>query len=151
MPYRQIKGLLWARPYEGVPKFATEARGRPNRQGVAYERRVVAMLRGGTAGQWFQYQDERGLGWCQPDLFTADVERLVVIECKLTWTSEAREQITHLYCPILEHIYGKPVVGVIVAKNLTAATPRERVVWDMPAALALATRRTPAVLHWRPR
>ena len=67
---------------------------------------------------WYKFVDEHGLGFCQPDIELHYPEGIICIECKLTQTQNAHEQIDQLYRPVLEEVYGKKVYGIQATKTL---------------------------------
>lgn len=147
---RQIAGLQWARPLAAKPTFRPEPRPSPaKRAGLAYERRVAATVGFGRHGDWFEFLDSSGPGYCQPDIWGPDGKGgIVVLECKLTWTLSARLQIQGLYGPVLEHIFKCPARGVIICKNLLPTTPRGLVYGDLREAMGRATSQNPTICHW---
>ena len=96
--------------------------------GKTYERKVgkaVSRLvsRGHLDGdifaeQWIQFRDAHGLGHAQPDIYIVQEDRILLLECKLTQTGRAWDQMKKLYVPLLSLIYELPVVSVQVCKNL---------------------------------
>lgn len=68
--------------------------------------------------QWIRFIDANGRGYAQPDHYWVGPRSVVVFEAKLTQRDEALRQIGRLYRPLLRHIYGLPVVGVVVCKRL---------------------------------
>ena len=54
----------------------------------------------------------------QPDAYLVGPHSVVVFEVKLTQRKSAILQIGELYRPLLRAIYQRPVVGVVVCKNL---------------------------------
>lgn len=148
MSFRKISGLKWAqmcqRP-ECIP------RGRPRgvkKQGVLYERKLAEEL--GSAwlhGQWFEYEDLGGHGYCQVDFLRRAGDATVILEAKLSWLLEAHDQINQLYRPVVECVWGVPVVGVVVAKRLVPGT-RAAIAQTLPSALEAARTVPRVVLHW---
>jgi hypothetical protein len=131
--HRKIVGLTSAVPLTMRPSHLPplRRRGGSKAKGLTYEKMVGRWLkRNGFApisGQWFSFRDSGGYGCAQTDhlLFLAD--QLVVIECKLTETWVGFSQIDFLYRPLLAHIYGLPVTGVMACKHLvTRGNPRLR-------------------------
>lgn len=140
---RHIVGLEWARPC-ARPKAIPQARLRGTRaQGLAFERALAKACPWARHGQWFEFADANGLGWCQPDLFAFIEGRCVVLEAKLTDVAAAREQLERLYSPILAHCFGAPVVGVPVVKFLSKCRG-ESPAPDLRSALAAPR----PLLHW---
>lgn len=68
--------------------------------------------------QWIEFEDENGIGCCQPDHFVVLDHCGIVFESKLTQTFGAVEQINNLYRPVLELIFSRPFLGVQCCKNL---------------------------------
>lgn len=117
MTARRIRGLRWAakatRPGH-TPGRASGAKA----AGLRYERALAkALPTGWSHGEWFEFEDLNGWGMCQPDFFKVG-SAVVVLEAKYTWTSEASCQLMHLYRPVLEAVFGRPVYGVQVCKRL---------------------------------
>ncbi len=70
------------------------------------------------------------------------------MEAKYTWKRGAARQISGLYSPVLEHVYGLPVRGIVVCKVLTRETPRHAVCHSLVDAMERAAGPFPAILHW---
>jgi hypothetical protein len=153
MGCRHIEGLIWARKCERPrvlpvrrPRGATGA-------GLRYERLVGERLRKkfpGEAllGQWFQFEDAHGRGYCQADIVVPQAGRVVVLECKLTDTDDGREQLSWLYLPIVAHIWKRPAVGIVVAKYLTDQSVLSALVLSsLSEAMSKANGVIPT-LHW---
>ena len=122
MAKRQVNGLLWARRCErpacvpiGRPRGAKAA-------GVRYERALARAL-GGTPGQWFEFEDTFGRGYCQVDLLLERGEALVVVEAKYTWTREAHSELAGLYLPVVAMALGRTPIGVVACKVLVPGMP----------------------------
>lgn len=79
------------------------------------EGKIPAELR---TNQWFSFEDANGFGYCQTDHYLLLPGFIVLIECKLTQSDQAEDQLDKLYRPILEKIYGVPVVCVHCFKNM---------------------------------
>lgn len=73
--------------------------------------------------QWFYFRDMNGSGYCQTDHYLKYENFIVLLECKLTQSNDAIKQMALLYRPVLEHIYGLPVIPVQVCKNLRYNPP----------------------------
>jgi hypothetical protein len=71
------------------------------------------------AGQWIEFRDANGPGYAQPDFFLPGPHSTILFESKLTETEWGHMQIALLYRPLLNHIFRRPVVGVLVCKTLT--------------------------------
>lgn len=115
---RQVRGLRWARLREAGPFGRSRPRG-AKAMGVRYERQLAKQLGAGWRhGQWIEFEDANGRGWAQPDFILIGQRRLVVLEAKYTWVPEAMAQLDLLYRPLCEALWGLPVVGFVVCKNL---------------------------------
>ena len=74
--------------------------------------------------QWLRFTDGSGPHLAQPDAFIAQEAeeetpaRIMLFEVKLSQTPEAVDQLRLLYRPLLERLYGLPVVMIQVFKNL---------------------------------
>lgn len=68
-------------------------------------------------GLWLEFEDESGFGFCQPDVVLVGEDRVVVVECKLTQTDQAEDQLELLYMPIVRLLFGLPVFGVQICRN----------------------------------
>jgi hypothetical protein len=152
----QVKEL--ARRPGALPK-KSNLRG-VKRQGLVYERRFAVALEARVAGtewtfrkeQWFQFLDENGSGFCQPDSFIFGKEKAFVFECKLTDTEKAQSQLSRLYVPILREHLQLEVFGIVVTRHLTQTTDRRAVQDTFGKAIAYAVSgKGIPILHWRER
>ena len=114
--------------------------------GVRYERELAKELWEAKRGVWFEFEDQRGHGFCQVDFLMKwgsgeAAKRPLVIEVKHTWTREAREELERLYLPIVWLASGREPIGVVICKRLTPEAPRA--VSDLESAALYA-----APLHW---
>lgn len=144
-------GLLEARRCGWPPRIGHPhpRRGSAKAAGLAYERSLAGALPGAVHGQWFQFRDAAGLGWCQVDVFVEGQREVLVMEVKYSWILEAHEKLERLYLPVVRMALGKPTLGLVVARRLDPEMVRQRVLHaeDLAQALALA-RRGRACLHW---
>lgn len=148
MTHRVVRGLVWAR---ACPRPVCIPKSRPKgakAQGLRYERSLAQALPEATHGPWFQFCDAAGLGYCQPDLVLVRPDWVLVLEAKLSWTAEGHSQIRQLYAPVLEKVYSRRVVGVVVTKLLRPETPRSLVCGNLERAIVVAADTGSAVLHW---
>lgn len=153
MSHRRIIGLEWALESVGPAAF-TAKRRRPRGAkgaGVKFERELAKRL-GSAArhGQWFQFLDLNGTGYAQTDLLLFSAEAVFCLEVKLGNIEAGEAQFRELYKPLLEHIYGLPAYGIVIARHLTANTLAERTVQTLYDATRLAAS-GPCVLQWRER
>ena len=141
--------LAWSRP-EPRPGFVgNKGLSQNQRAGLAYQRAVCAAM-GGHAGAWFAFEDKEGRGICQPDLYFSlgPDAPLVLVEVKLTFTLEGIDQLLKLYAPVLALTFGRPILPVLVAKNLTPTARTYPVVGSMVEALRIARPGLPTIIHW---
>lgn len=146
---RQLRSLRWVRLAER-PSALPRSRPRGAKaKGLAYEADLRLGL--GTAaihGQWFEFEDLNGRGWCQVDWIVPWSEgTLVVLECKLTWTPEAFRQLGGLYVPIVEKVWGCEVLGLQVCRNLVPGLSSV-VVGDLERGVEVAKAGREACWHW---
>ena len=123
-----IRGLRWAKALDERPGFISSPRIKGiQRAGLIYENRIANYMKALYGdkvlhGQWYHFEDKRGLGWCQPDIIIlpdGDRKFILVIECKLKATRKAWVQLNYLYRPILERLYPQVEVRLVqVVKNL---------------------------------
>lgn len=148
MGCRRVVGLEWAReekkgPFSPNPSAARGAR----RAGLRFEKLVGKEI-GGKTGQWFRYFDVGGEGWCQTDCLVLGEREVMVVECKLSDTEEAVRQVEGLYFPVVEMVYGKRALGMVVVRNLVAETEVGRVVLSFKEGVERAKRGGIPVLQW---
>jgi hypothetical protein len=77
-------------------------------------------------------------------------EELVwVLECKLSDTPEAREQLRGLYFPVLEHVFRRPARGITVCKSVNQYSMSQIIVASLDEAkrIAASGEHIPS-LHW---
>ena len=144
---RQLRGLRWAKLAErpgGIPK--SRPRGAKAR-GLAYEAELASQLPEARHGQWFEFEDSAGRGWCQVDLLIPRSRLVVVMEVKLTWTPEAFRQLSGLYLPIVRKVWGCEAVGLQVCRNLVPGLSSV-VVGDLERGVEQAARGREVCWHW---
>lgn len=150
MTHRHISGLLWAK-HCARPSSIPQGRPRGVKLlGLQYEASVARAIPGAKAGQWFEFADVNGLGWCQPDVLLAPWPGgpIVVVECKLSDVPESITQISALYRPVVCSALGRPVFGLRIAKYLRPDSGQ--VVRSLGEAFAVWERAPLALplLHW---
>lgn len=121
---RRISGLLWARPC-ARPKSIPKTRATGTRAaGLAYERKLAKAILSDFPlafhGQWYEFEDSAGRGFCQPDIVIPCDAFVVCVEVKLSAQDSAWLQARGLYKPILEMVYRKPCVCIVATKFLRA-------------------------------
>lgn len=119
--------------------------------GLQYERKLAKAIPGSTHGQWFEFWDDNGRGWCQPDLLFRTLDGIFILECKLTDVAGAQAQLDRLYRPVVAQAYDTrlgSVYGIVVTRHLTQNTNPRRVVATLSAAVELALSGTTPILHW---
>lgn len=118
MSHRKIVGLKWARVSQSGPDLPIRRARGARAAGLRYERAVAAALPIARHGQWWEYEDLNGHGWCQTDLILTHDHSLVILEVKYSWVEQGHLQIEELYSPVVEMAMGKRPLGVQVCKNL---------------------------------
>lgn len=143
--HRVVQGLLWAQRVPRPPSIPV-SRGRGAKAlGRAYERKVAKAFPDALHGQWFQFLDFHGPGFCQPDLiFLGDP--VWVLEVKLTDVESARSQLTELYFPVIEHVFRKAVRGAVVVKHVSKVSLGAKIVENFDQA---TVQPGIPVIHWR--
>ena len=121
---RKLKGELeFVQFREKGPHQPQKLTGK-RREGELYEERVGKQLEKLFPdckilhGIWIRFRDEQGTSWCQPDQVVIDADRVLVVECKLTFTTKAWDQL-ELYCGLMAAAFpDKEVYRVVATKNL---------------------------------
>jgi hypothetical protein len=144
---RQVNGLRWARACER-PEAIPIGRSRGAKAlGVRYER-TLALVWPGVCGQWFEFEDRNGPGWCQVDFIAKVGEALVVVEAKHSWLASAHVELDTLYLPVVERALGKKPIGLVVAKRLGMEMGRVRICASLEEATGMALLGHRVVWHW---
>lgn len=148
---RRVVGVKWASIVERpdsipLPK-PSQIRG-AKAAGLRYERLFARQFPQSLHGQWFEYEDRSGHGYCQPDLIVSFLPRcLMVFEVKYTLNAEAFLQLNDLYLPVVKVAMNAPVFGCVVARNLVPSSGM--VVSDLGDAVSWAIKNGDVpVLHW---
>lgn len=145
---RTVQGLKWAKAIER-PKCIPVGRARGAKaQGLRYERSLAKALPCAKHGQWFEFEDRNGRGFCQVDLMLQLLSGILILEAKYTWTAEGHLQIEELYSPVVSAAWGMPVAGLVVCKKLLPGMPGVSVAGDLDTALHYIARGQRTVLHW---
>lgn len=148
MGHRWVKGLEWAKLGER-PKGLPQARLRGIKgTGIRYERAVAGELPDALHGQWFEFGDKNGPGWCQPDILLLGASKVLVLEVKYSWVPEGHTQIGELYRPVVEKALGRPVLGVVVCRRLKPGMKGVLVVATLAEAVEAAKLGKQVCLHW---
>jgi hypothetical protein len=124
-----IRKLKWVKALDARPDFIPIVKSRGvKRAGQLYENRIANYMKAVYGedrvlhGQWYQFEDGRGNGWCQTDIIIkpdADSKVLVILECKLKAVAKAESQLKNLYLPIIQRLYPDYDIRLIqVCKNL---------------------------------
>ena len=90
-----------------------------------------------VSGRWIKYCDRGRTCYAQPDHYIVGARAVVVFECKLTQCVAGVDQIRQLYRPLLESIYKRPVIGVLVCKWLVKEP--DHLILDPRDALSFVT------------
>lgn len=150
MPYhRSVIGLRSACECE-PPSFASVAPKMTTYKalGRRFERKVAAAMPYAQHGRWFHFEDVNGPGCCSPDLWFWHKSCPFVVEVKHTFILAAMTQITELYAPVMEMVYGRPVRGAVVARNLIPEALKYPLARSWSEALSLAEGGRVVVLGW---
>ena len=160
MTHRTIEGLIWARQAEEKPAFVRKSRARGAKAlGLRYESALAKRIPGAKHGQWYQFQDKNGLGWCQPDFvaFILEDSTYLVLECKHTWTAEGHSQLEKLYLPVLKMVDStsagetcepRRFLGIQVCKHLAPGMQGIEVARNLGDAYRLAGEGARVAWHW---
>jgi len=144
-----VKELEWAQKAERPPGMPI---GRPRGAkavGVRYEKALAKALPGMVHGQWWNFRDRNGNGYCQTDFVLDREDFALVLEAKYTWVLAGHTQLRDLYIPVVGRALAKPVFGIVVCRNLIPGMPDVvRVTDSQTEAARLASQREYVVLHW---
>lgn len=144
---REIRGLRWARALEARPRCIPQSRPRgKKREGIRYEEALSASAPWLIRGQWFEFEDRVGRGYCQIDFISQPLG--MILEAKYTWTEEGHRQIEGLYRPVLEEVLKRTVIGIVVCKKLIVRMSSVKVSGDFHEAHYNARGGARSVLHW---
>jgi len=119
--------LKWVEACEEGP-FSSRPRGRLQRAGIRFESVIAKSLKREfpsarvISGLWLRFEDANGLGWAQPDILVP--EENLLVECKLSFTREAEGQISLLYAPLVERLWGRSPKLVCCCKFARAEGPK---------------------------
>lgn len=72
------------------------------------------------SGQWLHFRDSNGNGFAQPDFILLSSDLAVILDAKLSHTILARPQLEHLYRPLVQFFWKRPVTCVEVCHNAAA-------------------------------
>lgn len=145
---RQICQLEWARPCQrpaGIPI------GRPRGAklaGIRYENSLARALPQAKHGQWFEFRDQVGSGYCQPDLLLGEDGICWILEVKYSWTIDGHRQLEGLYLPVVAKAIARPVRGLVVCRRLTEGMKGITVARSLEEAARLALDGKRVALHW---
>lgn len=95
--------------------------------------------------EWIRFHDANGTGHAEPEAYLVLKDRIVLFEAKLTGGIAGKMQMEGLYKPLLENIYRRPVVCLMICKNVAPDTPHPR--YDSPEAF-MSSGRPFGVWHW---
>jgi len=151
-PHRRIEGLKRAaavpqRP-ACIPLPSSKMKG-AKAAGLRFEKALHKALPGSIHGQWFEFEDQDGFGYCQTDLIFPLGGMNVVIEAKYTLVPGAHSKLASLYIPVVSQAFGGEACGVVVVKNLDPRYRRGRIYTDIQAA-AVASLESgyPTLIQW---
>lgn len=117
--------------------------------GLSYEQSLARAL-GPSAipGQWFEFTDANGHGYCQTDILLPIGDYIVIIECKLSDKAAGYTQLSQLYFPVVALATGKQPLGIVATKYLNSNSDTSLVRGTLKDAVALAASGQTATLHW---
>jgi len=143
---RFVAGRLdWARPCKRPANMPHARLKGTKADGLRYEKLVAKEFPYANHGQWYEFHDINGHGYCQPDIVFEDEGQIIVIECKLSNYFQAYTQLNSLYKPVLQEVYRLPVRTLVVMRSLRSDTPKKFVCTSLREALQMNG--TP-VIHW---
>jgi len=136
-----VRGLLWARPCPRPKLPRSRPRG-AKAAGLAYERKLAKAICAehplAFHGQWYEFADANGKGFCQPDVVIPRKDYVVVVEIKLSAQEDAWSQARGLYKPILEHVYRRPCYCIIATKFLRSERAADVIEESLEGAIETA-------------
>ena len=121
MTFRTISHLQRACICSAPPNIPQARLKGKKAAGLRYERQLAKVLPSAIHGQWFQFFDANGPGFCQPDFCLVPSKQdntIIVLEAKYTWCPEAHDQLWDLYVPVVQKSFQMPTFGAVVCKNL---------------------------------
>jgi hypothetical protein len=144
--FRGVEGVRSAWPSSEGPFGRTPARLKgtgAQRAGIRYERKARAFLakefgKDFTPSQWFQYETDSGVNWCQPDGLLQINNLLVIIEVKVNFSSDAWWQLRKLYEPVVKAALNPTRLALaVVCKSFDPAVPFPESPYRLPSISAL--------------
>jgi hypothetical protein len=152
-PHRVISGLRWAKLLPEKPACIPNSRPRGAKAaGLRFERDLSKHLAASVHGQWFEFRDDNGHGYCQTDLlYSFAPSFMAVLEAKYTLVPGAFQKLVDLYLPIVSMAAQLPAVGVCVVRNLEPSVCEGSIIFtDLHSAAQTAlVWKHPTILHWR--
>jgi len=149
---RIIQNLQWAKKLDRRPDClppVKHLRG-SRRVGLKFEADLTRNLPGAIHGQWFQYCDSVGTGFCQPDILLFHLNgTIAVLECKLSQQDSAFQQLQS-YKMVVGRAFQRKVIGIQVTKNLRPYQCNiiPKICNNLPDALKCAVSQEFVLLHW---
>jgi hypothetical protein len=96
-------------------------------------------------GQWWEFEDKNGHGYCQTDAMTRVNGVLCIFECKLSYVPGAWRQLECLYLPVVSEALGE-IPRLVQVNRYLRGVPDARVAHSLQEAISASGGRT--VLHW---
>jgi hypothetical protein len=150
--HRRIDGLKYAAAVAGRPNCIPLSKPRGVKAlGLAFERKLARALPSSIHGQWFEFEDALGFGYCQTDIIMPFLSKgfIAVIEVKYTLVPGAHSKLSGLYLPVVQAAFNMPAAGVVVVKNLDPRFRRGRIYTSLiDAAEAALDVGYPTLLQW---
>lgn len=136
MAHRRVTRLQWARRC-AKPKHINFPRARGTKaMGLRYEGAFAKALPGAKHGQWWEFFDTNGHGYCQTDFLLVHDGELFVIETKLTDIEGGRAQLEELYLPVIAVALARRVYGLVVSRSARGESQSSRLHHGLAPALA---------------
>lgn len=152
--HRVVAGLLSATPCTRPSNLPVAHLRGTKRMGMKYEQDFAKAIQqrypNALLGQWFNFRDDNGSGYCQSDIIVKLPSECIIFECKLTDCEKGRSQLSRLYRPVVERCWGLPTRCMVVTRHLSGETRLELVTDQLAQALAFSREAIPT-LHWRER
>lgn len=149
--HRIVKDLEWVAMTTHAAGIVPRAIFPHLQEGLTFERRIKKELHRHAAfgnlthllhTPQIDYVDAQGHGVCFPDFIFLRNNHVVVVEIKLSWIPTALPKLKELYIPLIERLFNKAAVPLVITKRLVAAAPASA--FSIREALALPS----ALLSW---
>ena len=129
----QVQGLTkaWLVESGKEPWGGQEKLSGSKAAGKAYERKLVRSLLGQALPQgmlllynrWIEFWDSSGHHFAQPDILLTTPDLVICLECKLTQTPFAFDQLWYLYKPLLEKLWPARMIYLALVCQTLRVSP----------------------------